>query len=327
MASLAERADGRCRARYRDAADKEHSRHFARKLDAQRWLGDVTTSMVTGQYVDPNAGPGHLRDLLRQWSSRQVWEATTVLAMDLAASSVPLAQLPLAERRRSHVEQWIKQMTTRGLAPGTVRTRVNNVRAVLRAAVRDRVIASDAVTFPRLRRAEAAMTLPTNDQVAAVLAAADERFRALVALAAFAGLRLGEAAALQVHDVDCLRRLVVVRRQVQRAPRGAVEVRPPKYGSERSVYLPDELLELLSRHVAVHRPGSDPSRWMFEATPGQPPHQNTVGHQWRQACVRAGVTGMTLHDLRHFYASGLIAAGYDVVPVQRALGHAKRRRP
>lgn len=52
---------------------------------------------------------------------------------------------------------------------------------------------SDAVTLPRLRRAEAAMTLPTNDQVAGILAAADERFRALVALAAFAELRLGEA--------------------------------------------------------------------------------------------------------------------------------------
>jgi hypothetical protein len=32
---------------------------------------------------------------------------------------------------------------------------------------------------------------------------------------------------------------------------------------------------------------------------------------------------VTLHDLRHFYASGLIAAGCDVVTVQRTLGHAK----
>jgi integrase len=36
----------------------------------------------------------------------------------------------------------------------------------------------------------------------------------------------------------------------------------------------------------------------------------------------AGVTGVTPHDLRHFYASGLIAAGCDVVTVQRAPGHA-----
>ena len=326
MASLAKRADGRWRARYRDAADKEHSRHFARKLDAQRWLDEVTASVVTGQYVDPKAGRVTFATFYAEWAARQVWETNTVQAMDLAAASVPFGQLPLAELRRSHVEQWVKQMATRGLAPGTIRTRVNNVRAVLRAAVRDRVIAhdpSDSVTLPRLRRSEAAMTLPTNDQVGAILGAADERFGALMVLAAFAGLRLGEAAGLQVRDVDYLRRILLVRRQVQRAVGGAVEVRAPKYGSERSVFLPDGLLELLSRHVAAHRPGTDPSRWMFEATPGQPPHQNTVGHQWRQACVRAGVTGVTLHDLRHFYASGLIAAGCDVVTVQRALGHAK----
>jgi integrase len=35
----------------------------------------------------------------------------------------------------------------------------------------------------------------------------------------------------------------------------------------------------------------------------------------------AGVSGIKLHDLRHFYASALIAAGCDVVTVQRALGH------
>ena len=89
------------------------------------------------------------------------------------------------------------------------------------------------------------------------------------------------------------------------------------------MYLPDELLALLSRHVAEHRPGGAPTRWMFEGSPGQPPHQNTVGHRWRQTCARAGVSGVTLHDLRHLYAIGLIAAGCDVVTIQRALGHAR----
>lgn len=128
-------------------------------------LDEVTTSVVTGQYVDPRAGRVTFETFYAEWVARQVWEATTVLAVDLAASRVPFAQLPLAELRRSHIEQWVKHMSTRGLAPGTVRTRVNNVCAVLRADVRDRVIASDpsdAVTLPRLRRAEAAMTLPTN---------------------------------------------------------------------------------------------------------------------------------------------------------------------
>jgi len=48
MASIAKRPDGRWRARYRDDAGREHSKHFARKVDAQRWLDEVTASVVTG---------------------------------------------------------------------------------------------------------------------------------------------------------------------------------------------------------------------------------------------------------------------------------------
>src|SRR5438874_2587788 len=55
MASIHKRPDGRWRARYRDAADREHARHFSRKVDAQRWLDEVTTAVVTGTYVDPRS--------------------------------------------------------------------------------------------------------------------------------------------------------------------------------------------------------------------------------------------------------------------------------
>ena len=41
------------RARYRDNAGREHERHFARQVDAQKWLDKVTASRVTGTYVDP----------------------------------------------------------------------------------------------------------------------------------------------------------------------------------------------------------------------------------------------------------------------------------
>ena len=148
-------------------------------------------------------------------------------------------------------------------------------------------------------------------------------FRAYVALAAFAGLRLGEAAGLQAADIDFLGRQLDVRRQVQRGGKGRVEVRAPKYGSERTVFLAGSLVELLARHVERQRPVGEASRWMFLGEGDLPPHQNTVGYRWRKACLGAEVGGITLHDLRHYYASGLIASGCDVVTVQRAIGHAK----
>lgn len=193
-----------------------------------------------------------------------------------------------------------------GLAPGTIRTRFNNVRGVLRAAVRNRVIASDpsdGIMLPRARCAEAAMTLPTTGQARGLMDAVPGRWRAFVALCAFAGLRLGEAAAVQAGDIDFLRRTLNVSRQVQRAGWGKVEIRPPKYGSERSVYLADALVEILSVHVAEHCPGDDPARWLFGTA--QPPHQNTVGYWWRQACTATSCGTVRLHDLRHFHATAV----------------------
>ena len=66
-----------------------------------------------------------------------------------------------------------------------------------------------------------------------------------------------------------------------------------------------------------------PEGWIFVGANDQPAHQNTIGYWWRKTLAAAGLSGIKLHDLRHFYASGLIAEGCDVVTVQRALGHAK----
>ena len=323
MASIAKRPDGRWRARYRDPTGKEHSKHFDRKIDAQGWLDQVTTAMVTGAYVDPKAGRITFSAFYEQWSSRQLWAPGTRRAMALAAGSVSFSNLPLRSIRRSHVEQWVKTMSARNLAAGTIHTRTNNVRAVFRGAVADRLIPvdpSEGITLPRRRRAAAAMTIPTMAEVGRLIQTADGPFKAFIGLSAFAGLRLGEGAGVQVGDIEFLNRRLIVSRQIQRE-NGGFEVRAPKYGSERTIYLAPKLVEMLTEHVRLYRPGNDPTRWLFTGEGDDPPHQNTVGHRWRATLARAKVENIRLHDLRHFFASGLIAQGCDVVTVQRALGH------
>jgi integrase len=322
MASINKRTDGVWRARYRDEGGREHSKHFARKVDAQRWLDQVTASVVTGSYVDPKAGKITFATYFEQWSARQVWVPGTMLAMKLAVKSTTFPYMPMRSIRPSHVESWVKSMTADGLAPGTITTRFNNVRAVFRAARKDKIICADpteGITLPRRRRAEAAMTIPTPEDIGKIVAAAGVRFRPFIALCAFAGLRLGEAAAVKVDDIDFLRRTLTVSRQVQRAGKDQVEIRAPKYGSERVVYLPEDLVNMLAAHVEH---GIRPEGWLFVGAHDGPPHQNTVGYWWRKTLRDAGLKDIKLHDMRHFYASGLIAQGCDVVTVQRALGHA-----
>lgn len=315
----------RWRARYVDDESREHTKRFDRKTDAQSWLDTIVASQITGNYVDPKLGKITFASFYREWSTRQVWVPGTLQAMNLAANGVTFANVPLGDLRPSHIETWVKSMQDKPLAASTIKTRFMNVRSVLRAAKRDKVLGSDPtenVTLPRRRRADAAMSIPEPTHVGQLIDAAENIFTAFVALAAFAGLRLGEAAALRIGDIDFLRREINVQRQVQRANGGNVEIRAPKYGSERTIPVPDGLLEILAEHVREgYALTTDPGAWLFPGENGHPWHQNSVGYRWRRTKESAGQPDWHLHDLRHFYASGLIYAGCDVVTVQKALGH------
>ena len=217
--SIAKRPDGRWRARYRDERGRERSRHFNRRIDAQHWLDEVTATLRDGTYVEPKAGNLTFAQFYADWSPRQLWVPSTKANADLAVRSVPFGDLPMKFIRRSHVETWVKEVSTRWAAT-TVKTRFVIVRSVFRAAVADRVIAADpsvGIALPRRRKAEAAMHMPTVEEVGRLLAHADSTrvstrkgFRAYVALCAFAGLRKGEAAAVQVGDIDFLRGILKV---------------------------------------------------------------------------------------------------------------------
>ncbi|MFF0709531.1 tyrosine-type recombinase/integrase [Gordonia sputi] len=79
------------------------------------------------------------------------------------------------------------------------------------------------------------------------------------------------------------------------------------------------LVEELSEHVRIHSPCTDPDRWLWANVKG-PWTADIVEPRFARLREKVGLQ-YTLHDLRHFYASGLIAAGCDVVTVQRAMGH------
>ena len=119
--NIAKRADGKWRARYRDEAGNERARHFDRKIDAQRWLDNVTASVVAGTYADPKAGKVTFAAFFGEWSARQVWAPGTVLAMSLAAQLGAIQDKPIKHVRRSDVEAWIKAWTPPGSLPARSR--------------------------------------------------------------------------------------------------------------------------------------------------------------------------------------------------------------
>ncbi len=82
---------------------------------------------------------------------------------------------------------------------------------------------------------------------------------------------------------------------------------------------PNRLVEMLAQHIEAT--GTAAEGWLFYTGDGRPIPPSTVNSWWQSTTKAAETPALHLHGLRHFYASGLIAAGCDVVTVQRALGH------
>jgi len=111
MASITKRSNGQWRARYRDVGGHEHARHFARKIDATRWLDSVTTAVETGTYVDPKAGQSTLGEYAPIWLSRQVHlkpstrsRYTTLVRHHIVPA---FGSIPISKIEHSAVAAWI----------------------------------------------------------------------------------------------------------------------------------------------------------------------------------------------------------------------------
>ena len=177
----------------------------------------------------------------------------------------------------------------------------------------------------------------TSEQVTAVRHALPDRYRAMATLAAGCGLRQGEVFGLAVDDVDFLRGVVHVRRQVKLVG-GRQLFAPPKGRKVRDVPLPESVALELAAHLQAWPAATIALPW---EEPSGPPssadlvlstrettalQRNYVNAKvWKPALVAAGLEPSRengMHALRHFYASVLLDAGESVRALAEYLGHA-----
>jgi integrase len=319
MASITKRPNGKWRARYRDASNREHAQHFDRKADGQRWLDEQSAGLLTGTHIDPRSAKVTLREYAGQWQAAQVSRDATARLIDnaLRLHILPaLGSRPMGSILRTDVQQLVKTLSA-SMAPGSVRNVHDCLSRVFASAVDDRVVASSPcrrITLPALDDSE--VTPPTVEQVRALVDAVPERYRPAVVLLAGSGLRVGELLGLMVADVDFLRRTVRVERQrLQNGSLGPCKTAK----SVRTIPLGAVVTDELAAHLAGGRLDEQNSS-LFTASKGQPVRYGAWKDQWQRACRAAGLD-LSTHALRHFYASQLIAGGASVKQVQTVLGH------
>jgi integrase len=329
MGSVQKRPNGTWRARVR-VDGREVAKHFPKKSDAEKWASIQEAKLATGEWVDPRRGNVTMKEYAEAWRAIQPHRGTTRLMVEshLRLHVYPvLGRRPLGQLRTTEMMAWQRGIGE-NLAPATVATVVRIVRTMLRAAVRDRLIASSPMDGIRLPRLDLPMVRPLSvDEVGKLLEAVPMKWRAAVALGAGCGLRSGEVLGLAPESVDFLRRRVRVERQLIALPPslGGLQVGPPKTRtSRREVMLPSVVATELAVHMERWPPITvELGSFIFSNRYRSPMARGRFSEMVATAAKSAGLPdGVRFHALRHHYASLLIGSGLSVKAVQSALGHA-----
>jgi integrase len=305
---------------FRDPTGRQRSRSFTRKTDARAFLTTVDNAKLTGSYVSPAETRRLFRDVAEEhWAAHQhrlAADTTRVLKRSrLDRHILPvLGDYPVGVIRPSTMAAAVATWSTT-LAPGTVGQVLRQVRQVLDAAVADGIIASNPAKAVRPPSPPRRRDVHLSDEdVKAIIAAAPERYYALVVVLVGLGLRISEACGLLVSDIDFLHRVLRVRQQ--RRPGGELGKLKTE-SSGRDVPADDIVLTALAEQVR---------RWpredgrVFSSTTDRALTKAIAGHVFDDIEQATGID-CSPHSCRHYFGASLISAGVSVVAVSRWLGH------
>lgn len=306
----------RYRARYRpERGGRQFSKAFDTKRDAKAWLHAKANEVAAGSWVPPDLE----RLTVGQWCEKWLegYSSRKASTHRQAVTHVQIIRAtfenkPVRSVKPSDVNAWVATLQNDGRAQSYVYAVYRRFAQIMGDAVHDGIIQRS----PCSRRTAPAQGqqrpyVATSAQVWAIHDAFPAHLRPAVLLAAFAGLRLAECAGLRAADVDFMRGIITPAVQYPAEPLKTDYSRTP-------VPIPNNLALMLAsaveagagEYVVTSEIGRQSSPWAIERAMRSARDQ-----------VKDLPEGFRFHDLRHFYASLLIAAGLDVKVVQARMRH------
>lgn len=229
------------------------------------------------------------------------------------------------------IRRFIADCVEQNKAKSTIRNYLSPLRAAYTQAIEDGLVGRNPVAkLGKLCKAAkdsaGQMQALTRREVAALLATAGEQLpwlHPILLCAVRTGLRRGELIGLQWGDVDFHGRFLLVRRTVTRNRVGT-----PKNGKIRRVEVSRQLydaLQALNERQEVEAigrgEGLEPHAWVFRSPMGCRLEERNLDRAWAYCLKESGIRQVRFHDLRHTYASLLIAEGAHPKYIQEQLGY------
>ena len=325
---------GRWQARYRDRSGVARTAPttFPTRGDASRYLAGVRADLDRGNWFDPNAGRTKVKAYADSWlKTRRVRggplapRTRELYRWQLDRHILPaLGDVELRHLDPATVRTWYGNMTSK-TGPGAITAAkcYRLLRTICETAVFEEELPRNPCTIPGAGQerspARPALSVP---EVYALADSVGDRWRALVLLAAFTGLRFGELAGLRRRHVNLLHGVVEVRESVSYLAGGVRHVGPPKSeAGRRTVAVPPHIVGELRDHVDRYAEAG-PDGLIFVGPKGGPLRNATFSRSvWRPALAANGLSGVHFHDLRGFAATLAAISGATTAELMARIGH------
>lgn len=328
----------------KDGRRVQRVKQFARLAEAQEYAAAMEDDIRRGRYRDPRQELRVLDDVAGEWLASKVnLKPGTAgrYARELRLYILPKwGGMTLRELRPDMLQEWVGQLMDGGYPaalpdgrdskPLSARS-IRNIMKVVLKGIFDYAVSNgwigenpvDRVTVPKIVSDDDMVFLSVRE----VELLADEAEKIgkpvdglLVRWQAYTGCRIGESLALKVGDVDADKRRARIGRTWTDDGHGGSMLGTPKNGKARNIAIP----RFLMPQIKAQMDGMGDDDWLFRATRGGNVWTNTWRTRiWNKAVKAAGMedAGVTIHSLRHTYASFAIAQGADVKTLQMQLGH------
>ena len=235
-----------------------------------------------------------------------------------------LGQIPLQELTPLRVQEYLYEKMDQGLSPNTVIKHYVLLTTALGLAVRLELLERspmDRVTPPKKK--ETPISFYSPEQLQVLFAAVEFTPLELpVKLAAYLGLRRSEICGLRWKHVDLEVGLLYIQ-EVRTEVGGTVVMKSPKTRtSHRRLGIAglQDLQQILYR-AWERRNTDDPEEWVVMRSDGTPPKPDELTRELLQIVRRNGLPKISLHGLRHSFASVANSQGVPMFDISRTLGH------
>jgi len=164
--------------------------------------------------------------------------------------------------------------------------------------------------MPRFKRTKALPEILSRDEINILLSTCSNlKHKAILMLAYGSGLRVSEICSLKICDIDSTSMRVFVRKG--------------KGEKDRYTILSQECLYTLREYWKAHKP-KHPEGWLFLGIRGMTRIVNDTARKVFEKCAtKAGITkNVSIHTLRHCFATHLLEDGVDIFVIKELLGHA-----